>query len=61
MSGAIPLFHQYAFMVWCSVKAQGKIYLYLVSIDKNKTYELHLYTVKPKAYVYTKRPDNYVE
>jgi hypothetical protein len=29
MSGAIPLFLQYAFMAWCSVKAQGQLYLYI--------------------------------
>jgi hypothetical protein len=27
--GAIPPFPQYAFMAWCSVKAQGQLYLYL--------------------------------
>jgi hypothetical protein len=27
MSGAIPPLLQYAFMAWCSVKAQGKLYL----------------------------------
>jgi hypothetical protein len=29
MSGAIPQLPQYAFMAWCSVKAQGQLYLYL--------------------------------
>jgi hypothetical protein len=29
MCGAIPPFAQYAFMAWCSVKAQGQLYLYL--------------------------------
>jgi hypothetical protein len=28
MSGAIPPLPQYAFMAWCSVKAQGQLYLY---------------------------------
>jgi len=27
MHGAIPPFPQYAFMAWCSVKAQGQLYL----------------------------------
>jgi hypothetical protein len=27
MSGAIPPLSQYAFMAWCSVKAQGQLYL----------------------------------
>jgi hypothetical protein len=27
--GAIPPLPQYAFMAWCSVKAQGQLYLYL--------------------------------
>jgi hypothetical protein len=30
MSGAIPPLPQYTFMVWCSVKAQGQLYLYLL-------------------------------
>jgi hypothetical protein len=29
MSGAIPPFPEYAFMAWCSIKAQGQLYLYL--------------------------------
>jgi hypothetical protein len=29
MSGAIHPLPQYTFMVWCSVKAQGQLYLYL--------------------------------
>jgi len=28
MSGAIPPLPQYAFMAWCSVKAQQQLYLY---------------------------------
>jgi hypothetical protein len=28
MRGAIPPLPQYAFMAWCSVKAQGHLYLY---------------------------------
>jgi hypothetical protein len=31
--GAIPSLPQYAFMAWCSVKAQGKLYLYLDDDD----------------------------
>jgi hypothetical protein len=30
MRGAIPPLPQYAFMEWCSVKAQGQLYLYLL-------------------------------
>jgi len=33
MSGAIPLLPQYAFMAWCSVKAQGQLYLYISPIS----------------------------
>jgi hypothetical protein len=40
MSGAIPPIHQYAFMAWCSVKAQGQIYLYIY---------LYLFTVMVRA------------
>jgi len=29
MRGAIPLLFQYAFMVWCSVKAQWQLCFYL--------------------------------
>jgi len=29
MGGAITPLSQYAFMAWCSVKAQGELYLYL--------------------------------
>jgi hypothetical protein len=29
MRGSIPPFLQYVFMSWCSVKAQGQLYLYL--------------------------------
>jgi hypothetical protein len=29
MSGAIHPLSQYAFMAWCSVKAQGQLYLYI--------------------------------
>jgi hypothetical protein len=33
MNGIPPL-PQYAFMAWCSVKAQGQLYLYLYHIMK---------------------------
>jgi hypothetical protein len=29
MRGSVPHFPQYIFMAWCSVKAQGQLYLYL--------------------------------
>jgi len=29
MSGAVGPLPQYAFMAWCSVKAQGQLYLYV--------------------------------
>jgi hypothetical protein len=32
MSGAIPPLSQYAFMVWCSVQAQGQLYLYFYTL-----------------------------
>jgi hypothetical protein len=35
MSGAIPPLHQHAFMEWCSVKAQGHLYLYLNRLFNN--------------------------
>jgi len=33
MSGAISPFSQYAFMAWCSVKAQGQLYLKCLSLS----------------------------
>jgi hypothetical protein len=40
MSGAIHPLPQYAFMVWCSVKAQGQLYLYNDRINRaNKMFE----------------------
>jgi hypothetical protein len=36
VSGAIPPLSQYAFMAWCSVKAQGQLYLFTFYIDVNK-------------------------
>jgi len=33
MSGSIPLLPQYASMAWCSVKAQGQLYLYFTFHD----------------------------
>jgi hypothetical protein len=32
MNGAILSLPQYAFMAWCSVKAQGQLYLYLPDV-----------------------------
>jgi hypothetical protein len=32
MRGAIPSLPQYAFMAWCSVKAQGHLYLYIYTL-----------------------------
>jgi hypothetical protein len=34
MRGAIALLPQYALMTWCSVKAQGQLYLYHIIIVK---------------------------
>jgi hypothetical protein len=37
MSGAVPPLLQYAFMAWFSAKkAQGQLYLYLLSFTKYK-------------------------
>jgi hypothetical protein len=36
MSGAIPSLPQYASMAWCSVKAQGQLYIYLYLYGPNK-------------------------
>jgi hypothetical protein len=36
MSGAILPLPQFAFMVWCSVKAQGHLYLYLFTLYRTE-------------------------
>jgi hypothetical protein len=38
MSGAIPTLSQYAFMAWCSVKAQGQLYLTLTGDELHNLY-----------------------
>jgi hypothetical protein len=49
MSGAIPPLPQYAYMAWCSVQAQGQLYLYLIrrptfrGIIKETTFFSHPY------------------
>jgi len=39
MRGAMPPHSQYAFMAWCSVKAEGHIYLYLLLAKHVQVYE----------------------
>jgi len=41
MSGAIPPLAQYAFMAWCSVKAEEQLYLYLYLYPSNIHLNLH--------------------
>jgi hypothetical protein len=41
MSGAIPPLPQYASIVWCSVKAQGQLYIYLYHYLLYFRYSLH--------------------
>jgi hypothetical protein len=41
MSGVIHPLPQYAFMAWCSVKAQGYFYLYLLSVQKFQRRNMH--------------------
>jgi hypothetical protein len=40
MSGALPPLPQYAFMAWCSVKAQGQLYLYLLPLKRSDVCDL---------------------
>jgi hypothetical protein len=45
MSGVIPPLPQYAFMAWCSVKAQGQLYfilLYHKTTEKRQGISTHL-------------------
>jgi len=42
MNGAILPLPQYAFMAWCSVKAQGQLYLYSNIYGSSNAYEGHL-------------------
>jgi hypothetical protein len=39
MSGAIPPLPQYAFMAWCSAKAQGQLYLYFFFYSSYNSYD----------------------
>jgi hypothetical protein len=48
MSETIPPLPQYAFMAWCSVKAQGQLYLYLY---------LYLYKVNNETFGFTVASD----
>jgi hypothetical protein len=50
MCGAISPLPHYAFMAWCSVKAQGQLYLYLYT----KKYQCGV----PLNDIYTKIPEN---
>jgi len=44
MSGALPSLPRYAFMAWCSVKAQGQLYLYLTKVTQEvNPYLLHTF------------------
>jgi hypothetical protein len=40
MSGAIHPLPQYAFIAWCSVKAQGQLYLYFYMGQVESMYKL---------------------
>jgi hypothetical protein len=39
MLGAIPPLPLYAFMAWCSVKAQGQLYLYFYAMEYSPSRE----------------------
>jgi len=46
MSGGVTPLLQYAFMAWCSVKAQGQLYLYLylhISVHMSSSTDLHYF------------------
>jgi hypothetical protein len=47
MREVTPPLPQYAFMAWCSVKAQGQLYLYLVSAMQCDN--IHAYRKKGKV------------
>jgi hypothetical protein len=46
MSGAIPPLPQYAFMAWCSVEAQGQLYLLLYCPQVFKIVINNIYYIK---------------
>jgi hypothetical protein len=52
MCGAIPPLLQYAFMAWCSVKAQGQLYLYITIgcgiSDKMQNIQINAVTTKQR-------------
>jgi hypothetical protein len=72
MSGAIPPLPHYAFMAWCSVKAQGQFFLYLCLRSLNINYRdiemilpAVLYGSKSRhilrvGYLVTKRTEEYL-
>jgi hypothetical protein len=51
MRGAIPPFPQYAFMAWCSVKAQGKLYLFYF-INTQRTCGKYFWRACVKSHLY---------
>jgi hypothetical protein len=54
MSGAILPLPQYAFMAWCSVKAQGQLYLYLSDMRISSGFKWLMASFAPiKTGIYT--------
>jgi hypothetical protein len=49
MSGAINPLPQYAFMAWCTVKAQGQLYLYLIDGTEWSALRLGRFTPREEA------------
>jgi hypothetical protein len=43
MHDATPLLPQHAFMAWCSIKAEGQVYLYLLQSVKMEVSPSTLY------------------
>jgi hypothetical protein len=49
--GAIPPLPQYAFIAWCSVKAQGRLYLYLSPPNYLGKFVIHVSPLLPIHYI----------
>jgi hypothetical protein len=51
MSGAIPPLPQYAFIAWCSVEAQGQLYLYGKIKEDKMGWECSTYGKTSNAFI----------
>jgi len=60
MCGAIPPLLQYAFIVWCSVKAQGQLYVYLLSYSLSLLFSSFLHLYSPSLNIFLLNSSQYL-